>query len=137
MPRHRIPTHYTLHFMATTVDGWLPARVCGESRKAFAKSRSVPRPSLQNWERQIHRLREKIRRHSRAGPSFPPVLPRESRLTLSGSDHMSISTPVEDTLCVFSKDERRLEHTVTIDIIIEAAADFMPAEIGTKSYEGK
>ncbi|KAG3100003.1 hypothetical protein PI125_g14853 [Phytophthora idaei] len=92
MPRHRIPTHYTLLFMVTTVDGWLAARVCGESRKAFAKSRGVPRPSLQNWERQIHRLREKIRRHPRAGPSLPPVLPRESRLTLSGSGHMSICT---------------------------------------------
>ncbi|KAF1787269.1 hypothetical protein GQ600_13677 [Phytophthora cactorum] len=84
------------------------------SQLGCVESHARPSPSLvvshaqvfKTGSVKIHRLREKIRRHSRAGPKLPSCPPRESRLTLSGSDHMSISTPVEDTLCVFSKDER-------------------------------
>ncbi|GMF49423.1 unnamed protein product [Phytophthora fragariaefolia] len=87
--------------------------------------------TLQNWERQIDRLREEAQHRPRAVPFTPPVPSRGTRLTLSGNGRKSVTAPIEDALCVLIKNERRLEHTITFDSIIDMATKFMPIEIGS------
>ncbi|EGZ11346.1 hypothetical protein PHYSODRAFT_338061 [Phytophthora sojae] len=108
MPRDRIPTHYTNRFKARAVEDWRAGRASGTSRRAFVESSGFPRPSLQNWERKYSRLTQESQRQPRASPYLPPVPSRDSRLTLRGSGRKPDTAPIEDTLCVFVKDERRL-----------------------------
>ncbi|KAG7389699.1 hypothetical protein PHYPSEUDO_009860 [Phytophthora pseudosyringae] len=93
---------------------------------SFARSLSAPRPSVQNWERKYSRLAQASQRQPPASANLPNVGSRGYRLTLSGSGRKAATFSIEDALCVFIKDERRLEHTVTIDGIIEMATDLMP-----------
>ncbi|EGZ27520.1 hypothetical protein PHYSODRAFT_257164 [Phytophthora sojae] len=126
MPRDRIPTHYTNRLKARAVEDWRAARASGTSHRAFAESSGFPRPSLQNWGPKYPRLAQESQRQPRASPSLPPVPSRASRLTLSGSGRKPDTAPIEDTLCVFIKDEQRLEHTVTVDFIIDMTTELMP-----------
>ncbi|EGZ08519.1 hypothetical protein PHYSODRAFT_254044 [Phytophthora sojae] len=137
MPRDRIPAHYTNRFKARAVEDWRAVRASGTSRRAFAESSGFPHPSLQNWECKYSRLAQESQRQPRASPNLPPVPSRASRLTLSGSGHKPDTAPIEDTLCVFIKDERRLEHIVTVDFIIDMATELMPEVMGPKSPDAK
>ncbi|KAE9025712.1 hypothetical protein PF005_g3485 [Phytophthora fragariae] len=119
MPRKRIPTRYTNRFKARAVEDWRESKARG------------------NWERKYSRLAKESQHQPRASAYLPPVASRASRLTLSGSGRKAETTPIEDTLCVFIKDERRLEHTVTVDFIIDMATELMPDVMGLKSPEAK
>ncbi|EGZ12294.1 hypothetical protein PHYSODRAFT_258807 [Phytophthora sojae] len=83
------------------------------------------------------RLAQESQRQPRASPYLPPVPYRASRLTLSGSGRKPDTALIEDTLCVFIKDEQRLEHTVTVDFIIDMATELMPEVMGPKSPDAK
>ncbi|GMF43165.1 unnamed protein product [Phytophthora fragariaefolia] len=63
--------------------------------------------------------------------------PRLSLQNWERNGRKAETTPIEDTLCVFIKDERRLEHTVTVDFIIDMATELMPDVMGSKSPEAK
>lgn len=54
---------------------------------------------------------------------------------LSCSGSRASTAPVEDGLCVYIKDERWLEHIVTIDMIIEEATELMSEAIGARTPE--
>ncbi|KAE8979770.1 hypothetical protein PR003_g25444 [Phytophthora rubi] len=117
MPRKRIPTRYTNRFKSRAVEDWREAKACG------------------NWERKYSRLAKESQRQPRASAYLPPVASRASHLTLSGSSRKAETTPIEDTMCVFIKNERCLEHTVTVDFIIDMATELMPDVMGSKSPE--
>ncbi|KAF1792556.1 hypothetical protein GQ600_12583 [Phytophthora cactorum] len=124
-------------FKVRTVDDSRKARVRGDTCAEFARSRSIPRPTLQNWECKYARLLRESRRHPRVSSYLPPVPSRESCLTFSGSGRKADTAPIEGTLCIFIIDERGLEHIVTIDTIVKTATELMPIVMGPKNREAK
>lgn len=137
MPRERIPTHYTLRFKVQAVQEFEELRATGVTRKTFCKDRGIPRSTHQNWERNIAKLRLQATRQPRTDPFVLPAPSRGSKLVLSGSGRTSPTAPIEDDLLMFIKDERRLEHSVSMDTIIEAAAARMPDVMSPKTKDAK
>lgn len=133
MPRNRIPLNYTIQFKPQTVSDFHAASAQGETRSAFCRRVGVPRFSLQNWQRCEAKLEFAAQRHARVSPTEGPFRSRAHRTTLGGSGRIADTVHIEDALLLFVKDERRLEHTVTMASIVAMAVELAPEVFANKT----